>query len=154
MKARDIMTPDPFAVTVSDPVWRAAEMMRYEDIGGVPVVSDRAERRLVGLITDRDITVRCVARRHGATCNVVSHMTPLPLRTVHPDDDIREIVRHMEAADVRRVPVVDENGVLIGIVAERDLVMKLAPSDAVTVHRRIKEASRRPVAPIDAAVHP
>ena len=151
MKARDIMTPEPFAVIPSDPLWRAAEIMRYEDVGGVPVVNDRTECRLVGLITDRDIAVRCVARRHDQTCLVSSHMTPPPLRTVGPEADVRDVVEHMEAGDVRRVPVVDDRGVLIGIIAERDLVMKLADSEAQSVHRRIK-ASSRPIAPVDVAI--
>jgi len=152
MKARDIMTPDPLAVIPTDPVWKAAEVMRYEDIGGVPVVDDKASGRLVGLITDRDITVRCVARRHAPDCLVRAHMTPRPLRTVHPDADVREVVEKMEAAEVRRIPVVDDHGVLVGIVAERDIAMKLAASEALPLRKRIKAASRRALATVDAAI--
>jgi CBS domain-containing protein len=148
MKARDIMTPAPLAVTPADPLWKAAEIMRYEDIGGVPVVSEKSGR-LVGLITDRDITVRCVARHHAPACLVQKHMTPLPLRTVRPDADVTEIVEQMEAAEVRRIPVVDANGILIGIVAERDLVTKLAASEALPIRRRIKAASPSAVATVD-----
>lgn len=151
MKAREIMTHRPLAVTPTDPVWKAAEIMKYEDIGGVPVVN-RTSGRLVGVITDRDITVRCVARRHEPACLVGTHMTPEPLRTVHPDADVSEVVKQMEAAEVRRIPVVDEQGILIGIVAERDLVMKLAASEALPVRKRIKAASRRAIATVDAAI--
>jgi CBS domain-containing protein len=141
MRARDIMTAKPLAVVPTDPVWRAAEIMKYEDIGGVPVVSDKATDKLVGLITDRDIAVRCIARRHGAGCLVLDHMTPQPLSTVHPDSDVSEIVEKMEAAEVRRIPVVDERGVLVGIVAERDLAMKLDASEALPLRKRIKAAT-------------
>lgn len=150
MKARDIMTPHPLTVTLRDPVWKAAELMRYEDIGGVPVVSGAGQ--LVGLITDRDITVRCVARRHGSECQVRAHMTPMPLRTVHPDADVREVVHQMEVAEVRRIPVVDDHGMLIGIVAERDIAMKLAPAEAMPLRKRIKASSSPAVAILDAAV--
>ena len=152
MKARDIMTPRPLAVIPTDPVWKAAEIMKYEDIGGVPVVDDRTSRRLIGVITDRDITVRCVARRHEPSCLVRAHMTPHPLRIVRPDADVSEIVSQMEAAEVRRIPVVDEYGILVGIVAERDLAMKLAASEALPVRKRIKAASKRAIATVDAAI--
>jgi len=152
MRARDIMTARPLAVVPTDPVWKAAEIMRYEDIGGVPVVNDKVTGRLVGLITDRDITVRCMARRHGSGCLVLVHMTPQPLQTVHPDSDVTEIVRKMEAAEVRRIPVVDDRGILVGIVAERDLAMKLGASEALPLRKRIKAASRRAVATVDVAI--
>jgi CBS domain-containing protein len=73
-------------------VSKAAEIMRYEDIGGVPVVTDPARPRLAGIITDRDIVVRWVARGHHAECPVSDVMTPVPLQTVLPDADISEIV--------------------------------------------------------------
>jgi CBS domain-containing protein len=152
MKVRDIMTAKPLAVVPMDPVWRAAEIMKYEDIGGVPVVNDKVTNRLVGLITDRDITVRCMARRHGSGCLVLVHMTPEPLQTVHPDSDVNDVVRKMEAAEVRRIPVVDDCGILVGIVAERDLAMKLDASEALPLRKRIKAASRRAVATVDVAI--
>ena len=152
MKARDIMTAKPLSVVPTDPVWRAAEIMKYEDIGGVPVVSDKATSQLVGLITDRDITIRCIARRHGSGCLVHEHMTPQPLHTVHPDSDVGDVVRKMEAAEVRRIPVVDDQGILVGIVAERDLAMKLAASEALPLRKRIKAASRRAVATVEVAI--
>lgn len=152
MRARDIMTAKPLTVVPTDPIWKAAEIMKYEDIGGVPVVSDKATGQLVGLITDRDITVRCIARRHGAVCVVLAHMTPQPLHTVHPDADVSEIVEKMEAAEVRRIPVVDDRGTLVGIVAERDLAMKLAASEALPLRKRIKAASRRALATVEVAI--
>ena len=141
MKARDIMTHHPFAVLPTDELWKAAEIMKYEDIGGVPVVDTAIHSHLVGLITDRDITIRCVARRHGGRCTVAEHMTPLPLQTVLPDADTDEIVQKMESAMVRRIPVIDEHGELIGIVAEVDLAMKLAPNEALPARKRVKTAN-------------
>ena len=152
MKARDIMTARPLAVITTDPVWKAAEIMRYEDIGGVPVISDKVTKKLVGLITDRDITVRCMARRHGMGCLVLAHMTPQPLQTVHPDGDVSEVVEKMEASQVRRIPVVDDLGTLVGIVAERDLATKLDEAEALPLRKRIKAASRSAVATMDVAI--
>lgn len=150
MKARDIMTRDPLVVTAADKVWKAAEIMKYEEIGGVPVVSDLETPQLVGLITDRDITVRCAARRHGAGCAVRDHMTPTPLHTVLPDADVSEIVAKMERAQVRRIPVVDEHGLLIGIVAEADLAAKLPVRDSLAARRRLKATVPLPLVRVSA----
>ena len=144
MKARDLMTPRPFVVTPADAIAKAAEIMRYEDIGGVPVVDDIARPRLVGLITDRDITTRWVARGHHTSCLVGDIMTPAPLQTVTPDTDVVEIVRKMEQAQVRRIPVVSDDGMLIGIVAEADLATKLAPKESLPLRKRVKQFSAPP----------
>lgn len=144
MKARDIMTPTPLVVTATDDVSKAAEIMRYEKVGGVPVVQDLARQRLVGLITDRDITTRYVARRHRGPCTVGEVMTPAPLKTVPGDADVSEIVALMEAAEVRRIPVVSDDGVLIGIVAEADLVAKLAPAESLPARKRVKQYGAPP----------
>jgi CBS domain-containing protein len=144
MKARDIMTPKPFVVTPTDNVCKAAELMRYENIGGVPVVADPARPVLVGLITDRDITTRCVARGHHGTCFVRDIMTPTPLKTVLPEADVSDIVRLMEEAEVRRIPVVSDDGMLIGIVAEADLAAKLSPEMSLPLRKRVKQYAAEP----------
>ena len=141
MKARDIMTPKPFFIAPTDSVTKAAEIMRYEDVGGVPVVTDPARPRLAGIITDRDIVVRWVARGHHTECLVSDVMTPVPLQTVLPDADISEIVSKMESAEVRRIPVVSDDGILIGIVAEADIATKLAPEEAMPLRKRVQRYS-------------
>ena len=144
MKARDIMTPTPFVVTPTDSVSRAAEIMRYEGIGGVPVVNDPAKPRLVGMVTDRDIVIRWVARGHQAPCKISDVMTPLPLETVRPDADVSEIVSKMESCEVRRIPVVSDDGMLIGIVAEADIATKLSPAQALPLRKRVQQYSAEP----------
>lgn len=144
MKARDIMTPKPFVVTPADNVTRAAEIMRYQNIGGIPVVNDPANPRLAGMITDRDIVLRCVARGHHAFCAVSEIMTPLPLQTVLPDAEVSEVVHKMENAEVRRIPVVSADGILIGIVAEADIATKLSPDAALPLRKRLQQYSAEP----------
>ncbi len=146
MKARDTMTPMPAVVTPAAKLFEAAEIMKYEEVGCIPVVSDIVSRRLVGIITDRDISIRCTARRHGVGCEVGQHMTPLPLQTVTADAEVSQIVAKMEAAHVRRVPVVDGSGSLIGIVSEADLVAKLPEQEALPMHRHFLSAFRPPIA--------
>ena len=144
VKARDLMTPRPFVVLPTDNVTRAAEIMRYEKIGGVPVVSDPAQPRLAGIITDRDIVIRCVARGLHLPCLVSDIMTPMPLLTVRPDAEISEIVGKMETGEVRRIPVVSDDGILMGIVAEADIATKLSPAAALPLRKRVQQYSAEP----------
>lgn len=140
MKARDLMTPSPFVVQPTDDITKAAEVMRYENIGGVPVVTDPARPRLAGIITDRDIVIRCVARGNHP-CLVSDVMTPVPLLTVLPDAEISEIVLKMETGEVRRIPVVSDDGMLLGIVAEADIATKLSPAAALPLRKRVQQYS-------------
>jgi CBS domain-containing protein len=124
MKARDIMTEYPQAVTPSDPLSDAAALMRDGDIGFLPVVEDRNSRRLVGVITDRDITIRHVADAHTDECVIKQHMTSDRLVTVAPDADTGEVHRLMIERQVRRIPVVDADGHVLGVIAQADVALK------------------------------
>ena len=84
MRARDIMTSHPLVVTGEDTISHAAEIMRDAEVGIVPVVDDREHRRLIGVLTDRDIAVRCVSHRHVPACDVRLHMSADHLHTVAP----------------------------------------------------------------------
>jgi CBS domain-containing protein len=121
MKARDLMSVPPLLVAVpTDPLSQTAAVMRYHDLGAVPVVSDRAEMRPVGILTDRDIAVRCVADDHGHWCTVCDHMTRQPLATVAPDAEADEVAALLRERRIGRVLVV-EDGRLVGVVAMADL---------------------------------
>ena len=138
MLAREIMTRDPMFVLPSDPIWRAAEMMRYHGIGCTPVVADESSRRVIGVLTDRDIATRCVARKHNADCTVSDHMTATPIHTVFATDDSTRVMRKMEMARVRRVPVITSDGALAGIISQGDLLRHLGRRDPVAYERSME----------------
>lgn len=140
MKARDLMTPYPGVVTAGDPLSRAAEIMRDRSVGMVPVVDDPLAMHLLGVITDRDIAVRCVAPRHGGRCSVGAHFTPEPLVTVDPETDVREVMERMKAHQVRRLPVV-AHGRLVGVVALADVVRLDGPVDPLAVEAVLEGVS-------------
>ena len=125
MKVRDIMTPDPVCVTPDTRLHEAARLMKEHDIGIVPVVEEGGSaKRLVGLLTDRDIAIRLVAEgRDPDTVEVGEVMSGNP-RTARPDDDVDKVMNLMGREQVRRVPIVDERGSLVGIVAQADVVRK------------------------------
>lgn len=97
-----------------------AVMMRDGDMGAVPIVDDG---KLIGIVTDRDIVVRVVANGGDANTSVSEAMTT-DLFTVKPDDFVFESIRLMGDKQVRRVPVIDENGTLAGIIAMADVALE------------------------------
>jgi CBS domain-containing protein len=116
---RDLMTSDPKVVEPDRPVAEAAKLMKQEDVGIVPIVDD--QNHLVGTITDRDITVRLVAEEKDPKSTTVSEIASQSPITVDPQQDLDEALRLMAQHQVRRLPVVEEDGKLVGIVAQADV---------------------------------
>jgi CBS domain-containing protein len=140
MKVRQIMTPDPQAVTPDETVSRAARIMRDLDVGIVPVVQDQNSRRLRGVITDRDIAVRHVADGHNGDCRVGDHMSEDITRAT-PDDDVDDLMRQMQTRQIRRVPVVDADERLVGIVAQADIAIEMGPREPTEVVETLEKIS-------------
>ena len=115
---RDVMTANPQTVSEKDTVLQAARIMRDEDTGIVPVVEGRT---IIGLVTDRDIVVRAVADGKDLSSCHVNEVMSKSVRTVHEDDSVRDVLNVMSGAQVRRVPVVNRNNELVGIVSMKDL---------------------------------
>lgn len=141
MKAKDLMTSNPEVVTPEDTVTRAAQMMRDTNVGIIPVVGDRKNMRLEGLITDRDIAMRHVAEGHQGECMVRDHMTKDRLDTVHPDADAHEVTNLMKRDQVRRVPVVEDGQRLVGIIAQADVAVKEGPEEPEDVEETLEKIS-------------
>ena len=140
MSARTLMTPNPIVVSGEDSVRRAAQVMRDRDVGMVPVVDDRAHMHLRGVITDRDIAIRCAAEHHGGECRVENHMTRGHLATVSTEASAGEVIQLMERDRVRRV-MVTEGGRLVGVIAQADLALKAGPLEPLRVEAMLERIS-------------
>jgi CBS domain-containing protein len=116
-KIRDVMTPSPRTVESSAPVQEAAKIMRDEDVGAIPIVENGS---LVGIVTDRDIALNVVAEgKDGST--PVTQIAAGDLVTIDPDQSLDEGLRLMAQHQVRRLPVVEEDGKPVGIIAQADI---------------------------------
>ena len=144
MNARELMSTQLYVVTGDDPVSTAAALMRDKEVGLIPVVDDRAAMHLAGVITDRDIAVRCVARRHDSDCRVHDHMTSSSLIIADPDEDTDRIVERMAHAKVRRVPVIERDRI-VGIITQADIATKMGPADPAIVEQLVERVSRAAV---------
>ena len=116
---RDAMTDNPRSIAKSASVVEAAQVMREEHIGSLPITD---EEKLVGMITDRDITTRVVADAADPETTSVGDVYSRDLVSVEPDEDLEEALQLMARHQVRRLPVV-ENGRLVGIVAQADIAI-------------------------------
>ena len=120
MKIKDVMTRDVSFVTPETPVAEVARRMRDQDIGVVPVVEND---RMIGMITDRDIAVRCVASGNVEGTTARMAMSPGVLYC-YDDQSVNEILENMAGEQVRRMPVVNRDKRLVGVVSIGDLSQK------------------------------
>jgi CBS domain-containing protein len=140
MKANEVMTKNPSAVSPEQIVREAAQIMKRENVGIVPVVE--GEGRLVGVVTDRDIAIRCIADGKNGDCLVHDVMSAGEIVTCNPDDDLDNVMKCMGQEQVRRIPIVDERGMLLGIVSQADVVRK-AHERAEPAVEKISAPTRR-----------
>jgi CBS domain-containing protein len=132
---RDVMTPNPASVSEKDTIKRAAEIMKREDAGVVPVVDGR---KIIGIVTDRDIVVRAVAGgRNVDEVSVGEVLTEHPV-LVFPDDSLDHAMELMAKHQVRRLPVVYDNQ-LVGMLAQADVAHEAKDKQAGHVLEAISQ---------------
>ncbi len=123
LRCRDIMTRNVTTARREMTLQEVARAMREGDMGALPVID--GENRLVGILTDRDIVVRAVADALNAETATVADVMTTEMHTARPDDFVFQAIRLMGDKQVRRVPVVDENGTLEGILAMADIALEM-----------------------------
>ncbi len=144
MEVKDVMTKDVKCCRPLDSAQAVAKIMKTYDVGAIPVVADMNSRRLVGIVTDRDLCCTVVAE--GLVPEIISAqeaMTPNPV-TCKPEATLDECEGLMQRHRIRRIPVVDEAGCCVGIVAQADIALH-APASKVA--KTVAQISRpRPTA--------
>ena len=139
MNVQDIMTRDPACATPGMTVRDAAQLMKREDTGVLPVVENEGSRRLVGVVTDRDLAIRVVGEGRNGDTRVSDVMSGDRLATASPNDTVDRVMEAMGKEQVRRIPIVDERGELVGIVSQADVVRKA--NDDRKAERTVEEIS-------------
>ena len=115
---KDVMTSNPCSIEAEKSVAYAAKMMREEDVGLAPIVEGD---KLIGMLTDRDIAIRVVAEGRNPEQVKVADVASKQVVTIDPQQDLDEALRIMAKHQVRRLPVVEEDGKLVGVVAQADI---------------------------------
>jgi CBS domain-containing protein len=137
--ARDVMTPDPACCSANATLDEVAKLMVQNDCGEIPILD--ASDRPIGVITDRDIVCRAVAEGKNPTGHTVESVMSKPVVTVRTDTPIDDVLATMEKHQIRRVPVIDESGCCMGIIAQADLASEAPPQKAAEL---VREVSRSP----------
>jgi CBS domain-containing protein len=141
MKVKDIMTSDPACCTPTHTLQEAAQMMIDHDCGEIPVVGDNDSYIPVGVVTDRDIVCRTVAKGiNPLEQQVADCMTTPPISVTH-EDSLDKCYQLMEENQIRRVPVIDEAGKICGIVAMADIANRASRADSAEVLQQVSAAT-------------
>ena len=143
MQARDFMSETVYCCTPETGLGDVARLMVEYDCGAVPVVESAESKRLVGMVTDRDIACRCVAQGKNPLEASAEQCMSSPVVTAHPDTDEQELIKLMEHHQVRRIPIVDDVGTCIGIVSQADIARKASEHETAEVLRDISQPTRR-----------
>ena len=125
MTCAEVMTPSPTACNPQHTAIDAAELMRREDCGLLPVVSDDG-KKLIGVLTDRDIVLKVVAEGRDPRSTAVSEVMTTDIVTCLPQENVEMAMEQMATRQVRRIPIVDRDGSLVGIVAQADVATRIA----------------------------
>ena len=133
---RDVMTSNPTTIEPSTPIAEAARKMRDEDVGSLPIVDGD---QLIGTITDRDITIRAVANGRDAQSTTAGEIASRDLVTIDPQQTLEEAARLMAQHQLRRLPVVEEDGRIVGILAQADVAQEADPALAGRMVEDISE---------------
>lgn len=139
MNVKDMMTTDPACCTPDTSLAEVARMMVGNDCGEIPVVENNSTKNPVGVVTDRDIVCRTVARNLNPLDLTAADCMSTPIVTVTPDMSLEECCKIMEEKLIRRVPVVDDGGACVGIVALADIALHTGKNVAGHVVREVSE---------------
>ena len=142
MKVKEIMTRTPAVCTPETPLLEVAKSMVGCDCGSLPVVRKEGTGDLMGVITDRDIVVRAIAEGRNPLSLTASACLTSPAITIREEASLDECTDLMEAKQIRRLPVVDASGALVGIVAQADVARHASRKDAGELVRDVSAPSR------------
>lgn len=140
MKCKDVMTKNPKSASSSASAQQAAQLMKQENIGILPVIDEKTQK-LAGVVTDRDLCLGVIASgKNPSEAKLSEFMSKNPF-TCNPEDDLQKAEQYMKQHHVGRIPVVDQNGTCIGIISQADIAIKGAQPQAF--YETFREVAKR-----------
>lgn len=124
-KCKKIMTKNPVCCLPNDTVEKVAKLMKRENVGSIPVVEDEKTRKLVGIVTDRDLALRIVAKGLDVKSTKVESVMTRKVVTCRAEDDLQKALDAMSGHQLRRIPVVDNDNKILGIIAQADVATRV-----------------------------
>jgi CBS domain-containing protein len=135
----DVMTRNPVTALPDDTVASVAQLMKERDIGPVPIVEDKVTKKLLGVVTDRDLAIKVVAEGLDPLTTPVRDVMTKEVVTCHENDEIETTLEAMSKHQLRRILVVDADDSLVGIIAQADVAIRM--NEPKTTGEVVKEIS-------------
>src|SRR3990172_2138456 len=140
-KCNEVMTKNPVCCLPSDFAAKAAELMKSNNIGSIPVIENEQTKKLVGIVTDRDLTLKIVAAGLDAKSTKVEAVMTRMVVTCRAEDDLQKALDAMAEHQLRRIPVVDNDNKVVGIIAQADVATRVdQPEKTAEVVKEISQA--------------
>jgi CBS domain-containing protein len=141
-KCNEVMTKTPVCCLPGDLVSQAANLMKNGHVGSIPVIENEETKKLIGIVTDRDLAVRIVAEGLDAKSTKVETIMTRKLVTCHAEDDLQKALDAMSENQLRRVPIVDDDNKIIGIIAQADVATRVDhPKKMAAMVKEISQAT-------------
>lgn len=143
MKCNEIMTKNPVCCLPNDSVMVAAQLMRRVDIGAIPVIENEQTMKLVGILSDRDLALKIVAEGHDPQIAKVEKVMTGKVVTCQMDDDLEKALNLMAEHQLRRIPIVDNENRIVGIIAQADVATRVdQPEKTAEVVKEISQSKK------------
>ena len=124
-KCNEVMTKKPVCCRPDDTVAKAAQLMQSENIGSIPVIENEQTQKLVGIVTDRDLALKIVAKGLDAKSTKVEAVMTRKVVTCQAEDDMQKALDAMAEHQLRRIPIVDNDNRIVGIIAQADVATRV-----------------------------
>ena len=141
-KCNEVMTKNPLCCLPEDLATKAAGLMKSENIGSIPVIENEQTKKLVGIVTDRDLTLKILAEGFDAKSTKVEAVMTRKVVTCRAEDDLQKALDAMSEHQLRRIPVVDGDNKIVGIIAQADVATRVdQPQKTAEMVKEISQAN-------------
>jgi CBS domain-containing protein len=141
-KCEEVMTKKIVCCQPNDKVAKAARLMKHENVGAIPVIENQQTQKLVGIVTDRDLALKIVAEGRNAESTIVEAVMTREVVTCQPEDGVQKALDAMSEHQLRRIPVVDKDNKILGIIAQADVATRVnQPDKTAEMVKQISQAN-------------
>jgi len=143
-KCNEVMTKNPVCCRPDDMVAKVAQLMQSENIGSIPVIENEQTQKLVGIVTDRDLALKIVAKGHDAKSTKVEAVMTHQIVTCRAEDDLQKALEAMAEHQLRRIPIVDNDNKIVGIIAQADVATRVnQPEKTAAMVKEISQSNAK-----------
>ncbi len=141
-KCSEVMTKTPICCLANDTVLKAAGWMKSQNVGSIPVIENEQTKNLVGIVTDRDLALKIVAKGLEAKSTSVEAVMTRKVVSCHAEDDLQKALEAMAKHQLRRIPIVDSDNQVVGIIAQADIATRVnQPEKTASMVKEISQAT-------------